>query len=101
MSEKHELTNEEKSAQIPYYVHEGEMARAERTQKRLWIVIIILILVLVGTNAGWIIYESQFEDIYVTQETDRGYNSFVGNDGDIYNGQDTSGNQNQASEDGR
>lgn len=70
----------------------GEMCRAERTQKRLWVVIIILIIALIGTNAGWIIYESQFEDIYVTQETDKGYNSFVGNDGDIYNGQNTSGN---------
>lgn len=85
------MNEEHKSAQVPYFVHEGEMCRAERTQKRLWVVLIILIIALIGTNAGWIIYESQFEDIYVTQETDKGYNSFVGNDGDIYNGQNTSG----------
>lgn len=85
------MNEEHKSAQVPYFVHEGEMCRAERMQKRLWVVIIILIIALIGTNAGWIIYESQFEDIYVTQETDKGYNSFVGNDGDIYNGQNTSG----------
>lgn len=30
--------NEDKTAMIPYFVHEGEMARAERTNKRLWMV---------------------------------------------------------------
>lgn len=54
-------------AMIPYFAHEGEMARAERMNKRLWIVILVLILCLVGTNAGWIVYESQFEDSVVTE----------------------------------
>lgn len=34
------MNEEHKSAQVPYFVHEGEMCRAERTQKRLWVVII-------------------------------------------------------------
>lgn len=42
--------------------HEGDMARMERANKRLWIVIIILIVALIGSNAGWIYYESQFVD---------------------------------------
>lgn len=46
---------------IPYFVHEGEMARAERQSKRLWILIIILIVALVGTNLAWVIYENQFQ----------------------------------------
>lgn len=62
--------------QVPYYVYEGEQARAERHVKRLWILCIIIFLALIGTNAGWIIYESQFEDIVITQDgkTDAGGN---------------------------
>ena len=64
-------------------------AMAERTIKRLWIVIILLIVLLVGTNVAWLVYEAQWqvaESTEVTQENDGGYNNYVGNDGDIYNG---------------
>lgn len=40
----------------------------ERTIKRLWIVIILLIVLLVATNGMWIYYESQFVDEVTTQE---------------------------------
>ena len=72
---------------VPYIVHESGMARAERTQKRLWITVLLLILLLVASNAGWLWYESQFEDVVVTQENADGYNNFIGNDGDIVNGE--------------
>jgi hypothetical protein len=58
---------------IPYFCHEGDMARAERTIKRLWILCILLIILLVGTNAGWIYWESQWqveETTTVTQDLD-------------------------------
>lgn len=69
---------------IPYAVHESELAHRERTEKRLWITIILLIVLLVGSNAGWMYYESQFEDVYqgVVQEADNGTNSFIG--GNVY-----------------
>lgn len=55
---------------VPYIVHEGQMARMERTIKRLWVLCIILIVLFVGTNAGWLYYESQFEETTtVTQST--------------------------------
>lgn len=60
---------EDNKQMIPYFVHEGAMARQERTIKRLWILNILLILLLVGTNAGWLYYESQFEDVVTTEET--------------------------------
>lgn len=66
------------------------MAIAERTIKRLWVLIIMLVLLLFGTNAAWIYYESQWEVVEtteVTQENDSGYNNYIGNDGDIYNGE--------------
>lgn len=54
--------------QIPYIIHEGEMARQERHIKRLWILCIIIFAALIATNAGWIWYESQWQDEVITQE---------------------------------
>jgi hypothetical protein len=69
--------------------YEIAIAFAERTTKRLWVVIIILIGLLLATNAGWLWYESQFE--YIVEETvveqeveqnadNGGNNNFVGGD---------------------
>lgn len=52
---------------IPYIVYEGEMARAERNFKRMWAVVIVLVSLLVATNTGWLVYESQFETVETTQ----------------------------------
>lgn len=67
---------------IPYIAHESAMARSERTVKRLWITILTLIFLLVGSNYLWLYYESQWETVYqeVTQEADNGTNNFVGGD---------------------
>ena len=67
---------------VPYIVHESAMARAERTAKRLWITILVLILLLVGSNCVWIWWNNQCETVYqeVTQEADNGTNNFVGGD---------------------
>ena len=63
---------------IPYIAHESGMARMERIIRRLWILCIILIVLLVGSNAAWLIYESQFVDeVKIEQEVDA-------NDGDAY-----------------
>lgn len=74
---------------IPYFCHEGDMARAERTIKRLWILCILLIVLLVGTNIAWIHYESQYktEKTVVTQDVDTdGYGNAVINDGVHFDG---------------
>ena len=69
---------------VPYIVHESAMARAERTVKRLWITILVLIFLLVGTNCAWLWYEAQFETVEytqeVTQEAENGTNNFIGGD---------------------
>ena len=72
---------------VPYIVHESSMARLERQIKRLWITILTLIFMLVGSNCIWILYENQFDDIEIVQENADGYNSFIGNDGDIVYGE--------------
>jgi len=59
-------------------------AMVERTIKKLWCIIILLIALLFGSNAAWIWYESQFADEVITQEVeqnaDNGINRFVGGD---------------------
>lgn len=50
------------------FIIESALAKLEKANVRLWIVIIILIVALLGTNAGWIYYENSFEDVVVTQE---------------------------------
>ena len=75
------------AADVPYIVHEASMARSERTIKRLWITILLLITLLVGTNGAWIWYQNQFEDVAISQENEDDYNNFIGNDGDIFNGE--------------
>lgn len=83
-----ETTSENKAATIPYIAHEGMMARMERTIRRLWILCIILIILLAGTNAAWILYESQFiDEVTVTQDvdSDNGGNAII-NDGVRING---------------
>ena len=74
---------------VPYIVHEAELARAERSFKRLWAAIILLIVLLFGSNAGWLYYESQFEEATTTieAEADDGGNAVANNNGMVnYNG---------------
>lgn len=88
------LDKNEKAVQIPYYVHEMEMTRLDRINKRLWIILIVIFLAFVGTNAGWIIYENQFETYEVKQEVDNGAgNAYVAGVGDVNYGQSEADNQ--------
>ena len=70
--------------QIPYIVHEGAMSRMERVNKRLIAIIVLLIVLLVGSNIAWLVYESQFEmcnvEQDVDQENEQGNNIFAGGD---------------------
>ena len=66
---------------VPYVVHESDMARIERTIKRLWVLLLVLIALLAGSNAAWIYYESQFSvettSTEIEQDTDGGGNNYV------------------------
>ena len=65
-----------------------KVARLERVIKRLWVLALVLIVLLAASNAAWIWWESQYETIEttITQENADGYNNYIGNDGDIVNG---------------
>ena len=51
------------------WVHESEVARLERVIKRLWILCIIIFVAFVVSNAMWIRYENQYEDVITTEKT--------------------------------
>lgn len=73
---------------VPYIVHEASMARMERQAKRLWITVLVLIFLLVGTNGAWLWWNNQWETVEsweITQENEGGNNNYIGNDGDITN----------------
>ena len=53
---------------VPYIVHEASMARMERQVKRLWITVLVLIVMLVGTNGALLLYNSQFETVETVME---------------------------------
>lgn len=75
---------------IDYVAHEADMARMERINRRLWIVVLVLIVLLAESNAAWIWYESQFVDeVTVTQESDAkdGGTAIVNNGGDVNYGE--------------
>ena len=77
-------------ASVPYIVHESSMARMERQAKRLWIAVLVLIFLLVGTNGAWLWWNNQRETVEsweITQENDGVYNNYIGNDEDIVNGE--------------
>ena len=61
---------EDKSPVVSYAAFESVQTRLERANRRMWILCIILIIALIGTNAGWLYRESQFEDVVVTQEVE-------------------------------
>jgi hypothetical protein len=85
------LSEEQKAVTIPYYLHEGEMTRMERLNKRWFISFLIALVMLFASNAGWIIYESQFETYSYEQEahSDQSYAVALLNTGEgslMYNG---------------
>lgn len=58
---------------ISYVAFESVCARFERTIKRLWILVVLLTMLLVGTNCAWLWYNSQFDT--VSSETTETYTS--------------------------
>lgn len=77
---------------IPYIAFEGQMARNERTMKRLIIALIVTIVLMALTNAMWLyawtMYDYADATSEVSIETSEGNANYIGNDGDITNGED-------------
>ncbi len=69
---------------LTYLLYESAMAKSERSNRRMFILVIILAAMLFISNLGWIIYENQFEDISIEQEVDTGEGDAYVAGGDIY-----------------
>ena len=65
---------------IPYIAFESEMARHERTIKRLLIALAASIFLLFVTNIAWLWFFNQFDFATdtVSQGTEAGDNSYIG-----------------------
>lgn len=89
-------TTEKKTpSTVPYQVFVDFKDTAKSTVQKLWIAVMILIFLLVGTNIAWLIYESQLEDVVTTEEIiidagENGVANYIGNDGEVYNGENHS-----------
>lgn len=83
------MDNNNTPENVSYTVYQEAQARADRRFKYMWITVMFLIMLLVGSNAGWLIYESQYQKVVVKKQTvsqdsaDGGDNTFTG---DFYGG---------------
>lgn len=68
------MNDNDKVVMVPFFVAESMADRLTKANKRLWIICILLIILLVGTNAMWIWYESQFMyyEEYIKQDVETG-----------------------------
>lgn len=75
---------------VPYIVFEGSMARSERHIKRLVIALIIAVVMIAVTNIAWLWVWNSYEYVGDTSEISvegEGNANYIGNDGDITNGE--------------
>jgi len=88
----------ESTPSVPYFAHEGMMARNERTIKRLVIALIISIVLIFASNALWLYCWMQYDYVGSESTVDidgkDGIANYIGNNGDISNGTDNSGKGN-------
>ena len=86
---------------IPYIAYESMLAKEDTQQRRMVYIIIMLIVLLVVTNLIWLVAWNQYdyvdEDYSTKVDLDGGNGNanYIGNDGDIYNGESNSTNDTQ------
>lgn len=73
---------------VPYAVYESVIDRSAKQTKNWMIAFFVTLALLFVTNAGWIIYESQFETVSYDQDGEGINNVNVGDQGDVINGAD-------------
>ena len=86
---------------VPYIVHEGVMARNERTVKRLTVALVLAIVLMFVSNALWLYAWTQYDysgsdtTKFVDINSEDGTANYIGNDGDINNGANKSSYNNE------
>lgn len=90
----------EEQITVPYIAYESAMARAERQHRRLWIALIVVIVLMVLSNLAWLYVWNSYEYVSDTSEVvvdsgGGGNANYIGNDGDINNGESSGEENNQ------
>lgn len=67
---------------VPYIAYESELSRLERIIKRQFVLIVITLVLLIGTNGVWMWHESQFEEVVTTTTTTQDVQQDVNTEGD-------------------
>ena len=80
---KVEMQRAEPPATVDYFVYEGTVERYEKTLKRLWIALIVVVSLFFATNIGWLIYESQFETISYDYDQDGEGVNIIGDENEV------------------
>lgn len=69
------------------YLFDSQGSRLERANKRLFILVVIITLLFLATNSGWLFYANQFRTETTTQvieaqqdATEGGNNTIIGGD---------------------
>lgn len=70
-------------ATVDYFVYDDTVSRYERTVKRLWIALIVVVSLFFATNIGWLIYESQFETISYDYDQDGEGVNIIGDENEV------------------
>jgi general stress protein CsbA len=73
-------------ANVPYFVHEGTVARLERIIMRQWIALIIVVALLFASFGLFVWYESRFETITYDYTQDGQGTNIIGYDNEVNNG---------------
>lgn len=56
---------------VTFKIVEALQARADRRFKQMWVLVLVLLFLLVGSNFGWLVYEGQFEEaVTISQDVD-------------------------------
>ena len=79
---------------VPVYVYDDAIVRAAHREKMHWIGHVALLVVIVLVVGGFLWYLSQYEYVNnesVTADGATGVANYIGKDGNIYNGEDSSG----------
>ena len=87
---------DKKPSSVPYAVLVDFKETAKANSLKWFIICLVLIILLVGSNIGWLVYESQFEDVtethtedYDIEANDSG-NAIYNDDGSVVIGEDKS-----------
>lgn len=91
----------EEQINVPYIVHEADMARMERSNKRLSVLATILVALLFISNALWIWMWNQYEyvdTVTTTVSQDGEGNNIIGNGNEVTDESDGNGNEDTNSE---